>query len=91
MISALLNKYINDEFLLDKLVVNSFVRHYNLNINNGYLARFIAEEKDGLEQDIIMLSNECSLEDVNTTICKEMVKNILSKRVFAETSSSQTF
>ena len=63
-ISALLNKYVNDELLLDKLVVNSFVRHHNLNVGNGYLAQFVAEDEDGLEQDITMLSNECSLENV---------------------------
>lgn len=63
-ISALLNKYIDDELLLDKLVVNSFARHHGQDANRGYLAQYIAEKEDGLEQDIRLLSDECTLENV---------------------------
>ena len=63
-INTLINKYTDDELLLDKLVVSSFVRHQNLDVYKGYLAQFVAEEKDGLEQDITLLSSELTLEDV---------------------------
>ena len=63
-VNALINKYTDDELLLDKLVVSSFVRHQNLDVHKGYLVQFVAEEKDGLEQDITLLSSECTLEDV---------------------------
>lgn len=59
MISTLLDKYADKEFLLGKLVVNSFARHHNIDVHKGYLAQFVAEGKDGLEQDIILLSNKC--------------------------------
>lgn len=63
-VSILLNKYADNELLLDKLVVNSFIRHHNLDVHKGYLVQFVAEEKDELEQDITLLSSECTLEDV---------------------------
>lgn len=63
-VNALINKYTDNELLLDKLVVNSFVRHQNLDVHKGYLNQFVAEEKDGLEQDITLLSSKCTLEDV---------------------------
>lgn len=63
-VNALINKYIDNERLLDKLVVSSFVRYHNLDVYKGYLAQFVPEEKDGLEQDITLLSSKCTLEDV---------------------------
>ena len=63
-INTLLTKYIDNELLLDKLVVNSCIRHYNLNAEKGYLAQFHAESEDALELDITILSNKCTLEDV---------------------------
>lgn len=63
-VNALINKFTDEELLLDKLVVSSFVRHQKLDVRKGYLAQFVAEEKDGLEQDITLLSSECTLEDV---------------------------
>ena len=63
-VNALINKYTNDELLLDKLVVSSFSRCQNLDVHKGYLVQYVAEEKDGLEQDITLLSRECTLEDV---------------------------
>ena len=63
-INALLEKYTNDEMRLDKLVVNSFARHSKLSLGNGYLAQFAADENDGLEHDIAVMSDACSLEDV---------------------------
>lgn len=63
-VNALINKYTDDELLLDKLVVSSFARYQNLDVHEGYLVQFVAEEKDGLEQDITLLSSECTLEDV---------------------------
>ncbi|MBQ3635425.1 MAG: N-6 DNA methylase [Bacteroidales bacterium] len=64
IISTLLNKYADNELLLDKLVVNSFIRHHNLDVHEGYLVRFFAKENDGLEQDITLLSDCCTIEDV---------------------------
>lgn len=61
---SLVKKYSDNELLLNKLVVSAFVHCNRLSVNEGYLASYIAEKEDGLDDDIAILSSECSVEDV---------------------------
>lgn len=61
---SLIKKYSDNELSLNKLVVSAFVYCNRLSVNEGYLASYIAEKEDGLDDDIAILSSECSVEDV---------------------------
>lgn len=61
---SLIKKYSDNELLLNKLVVSAFVHCNRHSVNEGYLASYIAEKEDGLDDDIAILSSECSVEDV---------------------------
>lgn len=61
---SLIKKYSDNELSLNKLVVSAFVHCNRLSVNEGYLASYIAEKEDGLDDDIAILSSECSVEDV---------------------------
>ena len=61
---SLIRKYSDDDLSLNKLVVSAFVHCNCLSVNEGYLASYIAEKEDGLDDDIAILSSECSVEDV---------------------------
>ena len=63
-VNLLIRKYSDNELSLNKLVVSAFVHSNSLIVNEGYLASYIAEKKDGLDEDIAILSSECSVEDV---------------------------
>lgn len=63
-VNSLIKKYSDNELSLNKLVVSAFVHCNNLTVKEGYLASYIAEKKDGLDEDISILSSECSVEDV---------------------------
>lgn len=63
-VNLLIKKYSDNELSLNKLVVSAFVHSNSLIVNEGYLASYIAEKKDGLDEDIAILSSECSVEDV---------------------------
>ncbi len=63
-INTLIKKYADNELVLDKLTVSAFVRTHGLDVHEGYLAPYIANDKDGLEKDIETLSVECSVEDI---------------------------
>lgn len=61
---SLIKKYSDNELSLNKLVVSAFVYCNRLSVNEGYLASYIAEKEDGLDDDIAILSSECYVEDV---------------------------
>lgn len=63
-INSLIKKYADDELALNKLVVSAFVRSNNLTIKDGYLAKYIGNKVDKLDEDILSLSNNCTVEDV---------------------------
>ena len=63
-INTLIQKYADNELSLNKLVVSSFIDYNHLTVNGGFLAPFVADEQDGLADDIKVLSTECTLEDV---------------------------
>lgn len=63
-VNLLIKKYADNELALNKLVVSAFVRSNGLIINEGYLASYLANKQEGLEEDIEILSKECTLEDV---------------------------
>lgn len=63
-ISTLIQKYSDNELLLDKLVVSSCCCFYDIEIGNGYLARFQQPQKNQMEEDINMLAENCSIENV---------------------------
>lgn len=63
-ISTLIQKYSDNEFMLNKLVVSSCCRFYNKDLGSGYLCQFITSKEDKLSADIDLLSNDCSIENV---------------------------
>ncbi|MGN0051145.1 MAG: class I SAM-dependent DNA methyltransferase [Prevotella sp.] len=63
-VKEIIKKYTDDELLLDKLVVTSFARCNNICVSNSFLAKYIANEDDGLERDIEAISRQCTIEDV---------------------------
>lgn len=63
-ISTLIQKYSNNELLLNKLVVSSCCRFYGIGIGKGFLARFCLTQQDHLNEDINMLAENCSIENV---------------------------
>lgn len=63
-VNLLIKKYADHELALNKLVVSAFVRSNGLSVTGGYLASYIANKQDELDEDIDILSKECSLEDV---------------------------
>ena len=65
-INSLIKKYSDNELALNKLVVSAFMRANELAVHEGYLYSYIATQQDGLDEDIITLSPECSLENVIT-------------------------
>ncbi len=65
-INTIINKYADNELLLDKFVVTAFARFNHLEIGGGLLAPLLAKEEDGLNDDISLLSARCSIEDVIT-------------------------
>lgn len=63
-VNSLIKKYEDNEFALNKLVVSAFVRSNGLTAHEGYLASYMANAQDDLDEDIDILSRKCSLEDV---------------------------
>lgn len=63
-ISTLIQNYSDNELLLNKLVVSSCCRFYGIEFGNGYLSRFKQTKKDQLEEDINILAENCSIENV---------------------------
>lgn len=64
-ISALIDKYKDDESGLERLVVTSFARYNKLGVpEDGFLSAYDVHQKDALDEDIAVLSKGCSLEDV---------------------------
>ena len=51
-VNSLIKKYSDNELSLNKLVVSAFVHCNSLTVKEGYLASYIAEKKDGLDEDI---------------------------------------
>ncbi len=63
-ISTLIQNYSDNELLLNKLVVSSCCRFYGIEIGNGYLSQFNPVQQDQLEEDISVLAEDCSIENV---------------------------
>lgn len=63
-INTLIKKYSNDELALDRLVVTSYVRANKLNVYEGLLASYITDTQDSINEDIDILSQKFSIEDV---------------------------
>lgn len=63
-INILIKNYADKAELMNKLVVTAFLRTHKLKAETGFLVPFVAKDKDGLESDIDILSNNCSLENV---------------------------
>lgn len=63
-IRALIDKYSDNELLLNKLVVSAFARFNAIEIEHGFLAQYIELENEALLADINILARQCSVEDV---------------------------
>ena len=63
-INTLIKKYSNDELALDKLVVAAYVRANNLKVSEGFLASYIVDIQDSINEDIDILSRNFTIEDV---------------------------
>ncbi len=63
-ICNLIQKYADNELLLDKLVVSSCCRFYGIEIGNSYLSRFKPTQQDLLTEDINVLAKDCNIENV---------------------------
>lgn len=63
-IKALIEKYSDNEALLIQLVVTAFARFNHLELGNGFLAGFVGNASEELEDDIKLLSSQCAMEDV---------------------------
>ena len=63
-INTIIQKYADNEILLDKLVVSSCCQFYNIEIGASYLAAFTPEEQDQLTDDIAFLAKVCDMESV---------------------------
>jgi len=63
-IKLLIEKYSDNELLLNKLVVSAFAKFNNLNVDEGFLLHYIEKTDDSLLADVEVLSKQCSVEDV---------------------------
>ena len=63
-INTLIKKYSNDELALDRLVVTAYVRANKLNVSEGFLAPYVTDTQDSINEDIDILSQNFSIEDV---------------------------
>ena len=62
-INTLIKKYSNDELALDRLVVTAYVRANKLNVSEGFLASYVTDTQDSINEDIDILSQNFSIED----------------------------
>ena len=63
-INTLIEKYSDNELLLNKLVVTAFAKFNKIEIDEGFLLQFV-ENKDGhLLSDVKLLAEQCTVEDV---------------------------
>jgi hypothetical protein len=65
-ISTIIKKYSDKADLMNSLVVKAFLRCYQLESGAGFLAKFVAKETEELDDDIRILSANCTIEDVIT-------------------------
>ena len=63
-VNSLIQKYADDELVLNKLVVSSFVRYSGLDAPDGYLASFLLPRDNEHETEVSILAQHCCIEDV---------------------------
>ena len=63
-VNTLIKTYSDNELALNRLVVTSYIRYNNLNVEGGYLLPFIVTEDQELKDEIKLLSKSCTIEDV---------------------------
>lgn len=63
-IKFLIEKYSDNELLLNKLVVSAFIKFNEIEVDEGFLMQYIDNIDKNLSEDINVLSKQCSVEDV---------------------------
>lgn len=63
-INILIKNYADKAELMNKIVVSAFLRTHKLKVEAGFLVPFVTTDEDGLESDVDMLSNDCSIENI---------------------------
>lgn len=63
-INSIIQKYVDDEHVLNMLVVSSFVRYFQLEVHDGFLAPFLLLRDNEHEDEVALLAQHCTLEDV---------------------------
>ena len=63
-IKLLIEKYSDNELLLNKLVVSAFANVNKIEFCEGFLLQYIEKNDKELLADIAVLSKQCSVEDV---------------------------
>ena len=63
-IKLLIEKYSDNELLLNKLVVSAFANFNKIEFCEGFLLQYIEKNDKELLADIAVLSKQCSVEDV---------------------------
>ena len=63
-INAIIKKYSDNEFALNRLVVSAYIRANGLEANRGFVSSYIIDADDALCEDVEVLSKDCQLEDV---------------------------
>ena len=62
--NQIIQRYTDNELRLNQLVVNAFARHHNLTVSDGLLAQYCLPSDSELSEDVRLLADNCSIEDV---------------------------
>jgi len=63
-VSELIKSFSDNEFVLNKLVVSAYVKCNNLDVQNGYLSKFLLLNDNEYSKEIELLSKNFTIEDV---------------------------
>ena len=62
--NQIIQRYTDNELILNQLVVNAFARHHNLTVSDGLLAQYCLPSDSELSEDVKLLADNCGIEDV---------------------------
>lgn len=65
-INSLVQKYVDDELVFNKLVVTAFIRHFKQKVSDGYLSSYLLPDNNEYETEVSILAQHCTLEDLIT-------------------------
>ncbi|MCQ2336895.1 MAG: N-6 DNA methylase [Paludibacteraceae bacterium] len=74
-IKLLIEKYSDNELLLNRLVVSAFAQFNNIEVGEGFLMQYVEKTDENLLSDIEILSKQCSVEDVISVFELAIPKN----------------